>query len=312
MMYVGERPWHGLGKELPMNATWEEAKEVVGFYTAEKRPVFAAGVQGAIPGKVALVRTDTNQALAVVTPRYGIVQFDDLAKSIMEACGKEAVFHTAGLLGDLGERGWLLGEIPGEIRVKGDESPIRKYFLGVGAHNGMDAAQLVNCATRVVCANTVAAALSETENHRWTIRHTLNASQRLADATKAFKNLCQGYEVFGQVANLMAATKMTDEQTVKVLDTILPIPDDGEVHPKTRNQRDEVMRLSLVGTGIGASLRGTAWGFYQGVTEWADHKRNATKSLADKMESVWLGSSAAIKQSAFTSILNVTGIQQAA
>jgi hypothetical protein len=40
------------------------------------------------------------------------------------------LFTTAGTLGPVGTWGWLLGELPEPIKVRGDESVIRKYVLG--------------------------------------------------------------------------------------------------------------------------------------------------------------------------------------
>jgi hypothetical protein len=42
----------------------------------------------------------------------------------------KAVFTAAGTLGPVGIRGWLLGELPEPIRVRGDESVIRRHVLG--------------------------------------------------------------------------------------------------------------------------------------------------------------------------------------
>ncbi len=67
----------------------------------------------------------------------------------------KAVFTTAGTLGPVGIRGWLLGELPNPIKVKGDESEIRKYVLGCAGHDGYTAVVIKNVATRVVCANTL-------------------------------------------------------------------------------------------------------------------------------------------------------------
>jgi len=39
----------------------------------------------------------------------------------------------------IGIKGWLLGELPGPITVRGDPSPIRKYVLGTTGHDGVTA-----------------------------------------------------------------------------------------------------------------------------------------------------------------------------
>jgi len=46
----------------------------------------------------------------------------------------KAVFTTAGTLGPVGIKGWLLGELPDPIKVKGDPSPmtlLKKFAVAV-------------------------------------------------------------------------------------------------------------------------------------------------------------------------------------
>ncbi len=60
-----------------------------------------------------------------------VALFEDVARTLVEAAGGVgAIFHTAGTLGRNGVRGWLLGELPEPLRVRGDKSPIRRYVLG--------------------------------------------------------------------------------------------------------------------------------------------------------------------------------------
>jgi phage/plasmid-like protein (TIGR03299 family) len=193
MVYAGETPWHGLGVKLPANATWEKIAQLGGFYDVEKRDV--QGRRGrVIAGKKALVRTDTNAPLAVVSDAYCVVQFSEVAQTIVEAAqGVDAIFHTAGLLGDEGSRGWLLAELPKVIRVKGDESEIRPYLLGTAAHDGHHGVVIKNVATRVVCQNTLGVAMGEDSKFNVSIHHTTNASKRLDEARKAFSLLVQGH-----------------------------------------------------------------------------------------------------------------------
>lgn len=316
MMYVGAAPWHGLGVALPQNATWEQTKNAVGFYAAELREVFVAGQSEPVAGLRAVVRPDTNETLSVVSARYGVVQFADLAEAVVAAAGGEAVFHTAGLLGKKGERGWLLGELGEPIRVKGDQSEIRKYFLATSAHDGATCAELLNVGTRVVCQNTLGVALGEKDGARWTIRHTTNAADRVKAAGVAFRNLATGYERFGALANLLAQTKLTAKQTAAVVDAVLPMPvDASEASGSLIAKREKVLELHDTARGI-EGLRGTAWGAFQAWTEYADHHSKVRALPADlgarRLESIWFGSAAELKTRALEAIKSVAGARLAA
>ncbi len=118
MFFTGETPWHNLGVKLPANATWEQARDAAGFYNVLERPVFAAGIPTPLPDVKALVADDDGRYLATVGGDYGVVQFSDMAKAVIEAAGgAQAIFHTGGLLGAVGATGWLLGELPTRVTM---------------------------------------------------------------------------------------------------------------------------------------------------------------------------------------------------
>jgi phage/plasmid-like protein (TIGR03299 family) len=319
MMYAGETPWHGLGTALPANVTWAEAKELVGFYEAIERPLFVPGRGEELPDVKALVAGDDGRYLATVGIDYGVVQFDQLAEAVMQACQGEAVFHTAGLLGDRGERGFLTGELKrGAIKVDRDESPLRPYFMAHTGHTGMHAASLVNCTTRPVCANTVGAALSERGGFRATIRHTSNADQAVKAAGLAFAKMVKGFEKFGELANLMARTNFSDLQFSRVLDDVAPMPN-LEVAGKRAVENAESKRGRLTALNQGAmkgasGITGTAWGAFQAVTEYADHHapRMLTADSGARLNSIVFGSAADFKKEALASILNIAGVKAGA
>lgn len=318
MVFTGEVPWHGLGVQLPANASYEEIVEAAGFYTAEERELRVSEPQQPVPDKKALIRGDTGEYLAVVGRAYVVLQFSEIARTLVQAAGGvKAVFHTAGTLGPVGARGWLLGELPNPIAVKGDPSPIRKYLLGSGGHDGSTAVVLKNVATRVVCANTLGVALGEKMGAEWRIHHTANAKTRLEEAGRAFKELARSYDLFGDLANEMAKTRFSDRQMLATVDELMPVPRDDREHTGLLKERDRVLSLFEVGIGLESAIRGTAWAAFQAWTEYLDHHRQQRVTKGQnpqlvRLESVWMGSSATKKQAALTAISAEAGIQLAA
>lgn len=307
MVFAGQVPWHGLGTQLPENATWEVISQLGGFYTVGEEKVLT-GSGREIPGKKALVRTDTGAPLSVVSDSYKVIQFSQVAETIVEAAqGVNAIFHTAGLLGSEGVRGWLLAELPRVLRVKGDESEIKPYILGTAAHDGKHGVQLKNVATRVVCANTLGSALGESSKFDAVIHHTYNAEARLAEAKIAFTNLIAGMDEFEAYANQLASIKFTDSDMRKVTDIMLPLPVEAEPSTQLENKRETLLSLFETGTGIGAGIRGTAWAGFQALTEFADHGMSTRKDSngSRRLESIWLGRAAAFKQNGLAAIHKV-------
>ena len=314
MMYVGQMPWHEQGINLPANATWAEAKAAVGFYTALEREVFVPGIPTALPDVKALIASDDGRYLATVGKSYGVVQFDTVAEVVMAAAQGQAVFHTAGLLGENGARGWLLGELPNPIRVAGDKSETRKYFLASTSHDSSSAVVLMRCATRVVCVNTLNVALGEKDPQRISIRHTLNAEQRVKLVAQAFKRISEGYNRFEQAANLLARTRFDDRQLAAVLDKVIPLPE-ASAGARSLNvateKRTKILDLAQSGLGLDG-IRGTAWGAFQAFSEYADHHSNIRPNGLDpkaaRLNSIWFGTASNAKQEAMTAIISEAGL----
>ena len=82
-----------------------------------------------------------------------------------------AHYETAGALGN-GERVWGLADLNLAVTVGRDQQ--RGYLLFCTGHDGSLSHQYRLCMTRVVCQNTLSAALSERTRAKLTIRHTKN------------------------------------------------------------------------------------------------------------------------------------------
>ena len=76
-----------------------------------------------------------------------------------------------------------------------------------------------------------------------------------------------------------------------------------DIATRTKNNMETVRDLFQDGLGI-AQWRGTAWAAFNAMTEYSDHHR-ALKGDTDLMESKILGSGAAFKHKALTSIESV-------
>lgn len=269
-----------------------------------------------VPDRKGLVRGDTGAYLAVVGKAYQVVQFSDVARTLVEAAGKvRCIFTTAGTLGRAGIRGWLLGELPNLIKVRGDPSPIRKYVLGSAGHDGITAVVIKNVATRVVCANTLGVALGEHGGASWRIAHTANAHQRLEEAARAFSKLAVSYERFAELANLLAATPFTDDEMKATVEEVMPVPQDDRDHSRLLAEREKLIGLFENAVGI-ERLRGTAWASFQAWSEFADHHRAIRDTGRDdprraRFQSIWMGRAASIKQAALGAIAARAGIQLA-
>lgn len=275
MAYVGETPWHKLGVKLPETCTWADVRDAVKFPTVLEVPVYAHGRPSPVVGYKALKASDDGRILSIVGADYGVVQADDMAAAVMEAGRVFGVkWATAGVLGANGDRFFMTGQL-GEFQVRGDVSPIRKFFGMFGGHDGQTTVKLRNINERVVCANTEAIALSEKDNWRMNIRHTSRAADRVKEAGAAFAAMCEEMKAKEALFNALASVQFDAVNMDYALDKVLPLPEKGEEarnYDRVMADRAKVAELSEIGKGM-EGIRGTAWGAFNAFTEWADHFR---------------------------------------
>ncbi len=314
MFFTGATPWHNLGVKLPQNATWEEAKAAAGFYDALERPLYTAGIPAALPDVKALVASDDGRYLSTVGVDYGVIQFSEMAKAVIEAAGGVgAIFTTGGLLGDRGETGWLLGELPMDCVIKGQDR-LRPYFLAYSGHDGRTALTLANCTTRVVCRNTVGAALQEKGGFRYSIRHTANAAAYVTAAAHGFKELGKSYKRLEAWGNLAAETRISSETGVAMLDKVYP-----RVGNKERIDSIHDRILDLYENHEVPETKGTAWAMFNALQGYAEHFAPTrarlqlgamadTKRAAMIAERSFFGAGATGSQDALQAVCSVAGL----
>jgi phage/plasmid-like protein (TIGR03299 family) len=275
MMYYGELPWHKLGRKLDNPATSEEAIVAAGLdFEVVKTPLYY-NFQEAIQlttRSFATVRTDTGGYLGTVGKRYEVIQNKNAFKAIDTLIGsKDAIYHTAGALGQ-GERVWILAKLPDFIRIRDTNDIIEKYFLLTNSHDGKSGLVMKTTPIRVVCNNTLSAALRGTEQFI-SIRHTINADAHMQKGFELLGIINSVYTQLDQIFNRMALRKITTIELLNYVKTLIPDPIDVTVSKtRSQNMRNEVLELVEVGAGENlVSAKGTLWGAYNGFTEAVDH-----------------------------------------
>src|SRR6187549_740059 len=186
---VREKAWHGLGQVVQDYPTSKEAIHFAGLnYTVEKRKLFTLSSENVnpeieVPDFYATLRTDTNDVLGVVGKDYEVMQNED-AFSFFDAIvgGDDGIqYETAGALGK-GERIFITAKLPDYIKV-GSDDLIEKYLFLTTSHDGFGSIMAAFTPVRIVCNNTLNAALRNHSNSI-KIRHTANAKDRLEEAHK--------------------------------------------------------------------------------------------------------------------------------
>ncbi|QDV33732.1 DUF932 domain-containing protein [Tautonia plasticadhaerens] len=304
MMYVGEVSWHGLGSRLDAPATASEAIAAAGldYDVALVEPATETGIP--IPNKRAVVRTDTDDVLGVVGTSYVPVQ-NRQAFAFLDAIAAESGirYHTAGAL-RRGERIWLLGKLPGSIRVKGSHDTTEKYLLLSNSHDGSSALRVFFTPIRVVCSNTLDMADRGGRGEGIAIRHSGNLAAKVRQAQEVLGLARRYYDDLEVRIDALAGHHPTAAQLARYFEALYPDPEQGS-NARARNARDALYNLFERGKGQDIpQVRHTAWAAYNAVTEFVDHHRSTRgrsehERGANRLESAWFGSGNRLKERAF-------------
>jgi phage/plasmid-like protein (TIGR03299 family) len=321
---VKEKAWHGLGQIIGDYPTSAEALQFAGLdYTVEKRNLFTYGDDTDpdredndvvmewrvdVPNYYATVRTDTDEVLGVVGRDYEIVQnvkafefFDSIVG------GKDGIlYETAGALGK-GEKIFITAKLPDYIRV-GRHDLIEQYLFLTTSHDGYGSITAAFTPVRVVCANTLNAALRNHSNCV-KIRHTASANDRLKQAHQLMGITNQLAREMEKIFNHWSRVRISDS-SVKRLIQLAMAPNKEVLQNLHEGKQDElsttynnivssVMEFALSSpTQQEETTKGTVFGAYNAITGYFQNVRNYKDDEA-KFKSIMYGTGLQRSQKAF-------------
>lgn len=320
--------WHRLGVVVDGTLSAREAFRVArADFQVAGRPVFDADMQP-IPGYQAITRLDTCRPLSVMTETYTPIQNESLIR-IAEALHEDINMDAVCVLSD-GKKITFTARIRG---AEGDVVPgdlVQQYLIGCTSHDGSIPFQLLFSPIRVVCQNTLSAALGLAGQQRYRgnsirIRHTKNADsliQRLPELVDVRRR-----QFIGGLDELrhMAATPCSIDQFRQYISHIFADQLQGTVNGVRGDRNTERPKVledlpvwssvlqKFEGSAIGYDLiasRGTTWGAYQAVTEYISHESGRTKDPTDsarkRLESIYWGTASARIEEAHETALRMT------
>lgn len=316
---VKEKAWHGLGQVIEQYPTSTEAIQHAGLdYQVEKTKLTTTPNEIinaesekqliSVPGYYATMRTDTKAVLGVVGKDYQIVQNRDaftFFDSIVSGDG--ILYETAGALGQ-GEKIFITAKLPEYIRV-GQDDLIGKYLFLTTSHDGSGSITAAFTPVRIVCANTLNAAMRNMTNVI-KIRHTSNATERLKLAHQVMGISNRFSDEIGQVFNSWSKKPISDPQLKRLIEyamapnkEVLGNIKDGKLNALSTqftNIVDDVYEYALSNpTQQLPTTMGTVFGAYNAVTGYFQNVRKFADDEA-KVKSILYGGTGQLRtQKAF-------------
>jgi len=278
MMYVREKPWHGLGTMVPEAPTSADALRFAGLdWTVRQEPVYNAR-GGVIPGYKSNVRDTDGSVLGIVGDRYKVVQNIDAFNFTDDLIGGDVRYETAGSLRE-GKQIWLLAKMPVR-RVASDD--VEPYLCFTNSHDGSGGLKVCMTPIRVVCNNTLNLALGSAKRI-WSMRHTENIRERMQEARDCLALADEYMSGLARYADRAANKTLYDRDVKAILEELFPITENASEREKATAEkcRNEFM-VCYYAPDI-KRFRGTAWGVINAASDLATHSmphRN-TKNYAE-------------------------------
>lgn len=258
----------------------------------------------------ATYRTDCNIPLGIVKDRYTPVQNIEAFKFFDGAIGKnKAIWQTAGFFG-VGERIFVSAKLPKNIFVNGD--PVDNYLVFTTSHDGSSGVKILFTPIRVICQNTLNAAISSATNYV-SFRHTASVHNNI-DLASEILGICEKkIDFLSQKYDTMEKIKMTDSQAQQVFASVILTDteflnikatghtveqivqrdwraiQDAEISMKKVNTISEMNNYYFGGPGQ-KEILGNAWGVYNAVTGYYSNVDNSVGTK--RMDSLLFGDKA--------------------
>lgn len=289
-----EVAWHGLGKTVDHAMNFDEVvKEANLDYEVALGSVNAGitlengeVIYPTYENRFSTYRKDTNEILGQVGSIYEIVQNKD-AFTFFDALidRGEAIYETAGVLGK-GERIFVTAKLPEDILVNGE--PCKKYIMLTNSHDGSSSIIAGFTSVRVVCENTLQAALSNMPN-KVAIPHKMGAKEKLAEAYKVLQMSTTYMDEVSKIFNTMAETAISDDELRKFITKCMQpkkkiLTQEEALIESTRfkNRVESIYQFAKKHpTQLTSAANGTVWGAYNSISGYfqyiADHKNQEQK-----------------------------------
>lgn len=225
----------------------------------------------------ATMRTDTGAILgAGLSERYEVIQNGDgfsMGADIGQQ-NKDGAIFARGMSFDKGRVAVVqfdLGEMTiGDTGRGGFQDVVRRRLTWTNSHDGTGAQHLFTTPIRIVCANTLTAAIYKAKD-KISIRHTSNAPERMREAAKVLKVVDGMLKRTEDTYNALAATKVNRASFEEILNNLWPT--DGQTGRALHNAKVSKLKVAryFQDADGGRIDPYTAWNAYNAVTRYNDH-----------------------------------------
>ncbi len=287
MAYVGETPWHGLGKKVIGDLTPVQMLDAAGLnWEVEKVPAYATINKKKIAmDHCALVRTSDNMKLAEVTMDWKPIQNLEAFNFFNDFVGAgEMEMHTAGSLQG-GQIVWGLAKLKDGFSIFKKKDHVEAFLLFSNFHKYGFSTDVRFTPIRVVCNNTLTLSLQNKAERVVKVSHRRDF---IADEVKETLGVAkEKLAKYKDMAQFLGSKKYAKTDAVEYFKGLFP-NSTGKDEKKEELSRTARMAMSIVETQPGAEFApGTWWNTFNAATFLVDH--TVGRSTDSRLTSAWYG-----------------------
>ncbi|GGR51884.1 DUF932 domain-containing protein [Streptomyces roseolus] len=251
-------------------------------WVAEERTLYVPSGPGepgalnglfAVPGRKAIVRSDTGAVLGIFKDGYQPHQYGEwLLDNVATILDDSLMIGSAGLLKG-GAVAWVSVEMPDTVETR-EGVRFRPFLMACTSFDGSIATTYKEVVTNVVCDNTMTAALGE-KSSTVKVRHSAKSLTRIQSVRDALGIVHKISDDFQAEVARLTAVKVDDATWERIVADIVPMPDDPAKEKRAATmattKRDAIMRLWRHDERV-APWAGTAFGAWQAFNTHAQHE----------------------------------------
>ena len=239
-----------------------------------------------VPKKQAIIREDNNSVIGIVGSKYKMVQNMEVFNALDTLIDAGDARYAAAGEYNGGSSIWMVLELPQGINVAND--PHAAFLLVKTSHDGSSSVVIKPIIERLFCANQVNGLIGNGRNRKFNeytyrMTHTTNQELSIADIRNITNLTYQAIDDYELTANRLLEIDFSREQAVNFFKKVWALPTKVEDTPYSLLSRSERKQQTIAKdarakawaiyseSDTQENIRGTAFGAWHAVVEFADH-----------------------------------------
>lgn len=243
-----------------------------------------------------------DSVIGVVGKRYQPFQNSEIFSSLDSIVSTgEARYSAAGEY-DNGGKVWMLLQLPNNMEINGD--PHAAFILAKTSHDGSSSVVIRPVIERLFCANQINKIYRGKNKLTYTLRHTTNAVLDPNEIKTIMQLTYTSIQEYTSLANVLMERTVERQNAVNYFKKVFPLLSKieeaplellsaGEKRARSRAFMAREIAMNIYeNSPTQENIRGSEFGLWQAVIEYADHngnsKKNAIAAISERSDNIKL------------------------